>query len=306
MKKLLWMGCLLIAGVAFAQVPLTVFEQSKGTKTPVYEDIINWWRQADSASRRISMETIGMTDAGLPLHLATISSDGVSDYRKIKEDKKLVILVNNGIHPGEPDGIDASMLLAADIAKGKLKLPQQVVLAIIPVYNIGGCLNRSGNYRVDQNGPEAFGFRGNAQNLDLNRDFIKADSKEALAFAQIFHLTDPDILIDNHVSNGADYQHVITLLTSQHDKLGGAMGKYLNEVMEPALYSSMKRKGYDLVPYVNFDHRDKVEKGWEAFWDTPRYSSGYAALWNTFAETLSATRTINLYFDGIFHRVCRR
>ncbi|MCH5715439.1 M14 family metallopeptidase [Niabella hibiscisoli] len=229
------------------------------------------------------MKTMGMTDAGLPLHLVTISDDGVNNYLQIRKEKRLVILINNGIHPGEPDGIDASMLLAAAIAKGKLKLPNGIVLAIIPVYNIGGCLNRSAHYRIDQNGPEAFGFRGNAQNLDLNRDFIKADAKEALSFAQIFHLTDPAILIDNHVSNGADYQHVMTLLTSQHNKLGGEMGKYLNEVMEPALYSSMKKKGYDLVPYVNFDHRDKVEKGWEAFWDAPRYSSGYAALWNTFA-----------------------
>ncbi|MCH5689726.1 hypothetical protein LWM68_39175 [Niabella sp. W65] len=131
--------------------------------------------------------------------------------------------------------------------------------------------------------PGGFRVQGNAQNLDLNRDFIKSDSKEALSFAQIFHVTDPDILIDNHVSNGADYQHVMTLLTSQHNKLGGAMGQYLNETMEPALYRLMKNKGYDLVPYVNFDHREKVEKGWEAFWDAPRYSSGYAALWNTFA-----------------------
>ncbi len=283
MKKLLLLSCLLASFVAFAQLPVTVFERSCGKETPAYGEIIDWWKQADKASRKISISSMGMTDAGLPLHLVTVSSDGVSDYRQIKQEKRLVILINNGIHPGEPDGIDASMLLAADIAKGKLKLPRQVVLAIIPVYNIGGCLNRSDDYRVDQNGPEAFGFRGNAQNLDLNRDFIKADSKEALSFAHIFHLTDPDIFIDNHVSNGADYQHVMTLLTSQHNKLGGAMGQYLNEVMEPALYSSMKKKGYDLVPYVNFDHRDKVEKGWDAFWDAPRYSSGYAALWHTFA-----------------------
>jgi len=298
MKKLLLTGCLLIGAHAFAQLPVTVFERSGGKETPVYGEIIDWWKQADKASGKISIRTMGMTDAGLPLHLVTVSNDGVSDYRQIKREKRLVILINNGIHPGEPDGIDASMLLAADIAKGKLKLPRQVVLAIIPVYNIGGCFNRSKDYRVDQNGPEAFGFRGNAQNLDLNRDFIKSDSKEALSFAQIFHVTDPDILIDNHVSNGADYQHVMTLLTSQHNKLGGAMGQYLNETMEPALYRLMKNKGYDLVPYVNFDHREKVEKGWEAFWDAPRYSSGYAALWNTFAF-MPETHMLKPYYQRV-------
>ncbi|MGZ5135310.1 MAG: hypothetical protein ACXWCG_09175, partial [Flavitalea sp.] len=188
----------------------------------------------------------------------------------------------NGIHPGEPDGIDASMLLVRDIVTGKKKLPANVVLAIIPVYNIGGCLNRSENYRVDQNGPVAFGFRGNSQNLDLNRDFIKNDSKEATTFAEIFHLLDPDVFVDNHVSNGADYQHVMTLLTSQHNKLGGEMGTYLNQSFEPGLYSLMKKKGYDLVPYVSFSG-GSPDNGLTAYFDGPRYSSGYASLWHTFA-----------------------
>jgi hypothetical protein len=188
----------------------------------------------------------------------------------------------NGIHPGEPDGIDASMLLANEIISGKFSLPENVVIALIPIYNIGGALNRSAFYRVDQNGPEEFGFRGNSQNLDLNRDFIKCDSKEALSFTRIFRMLDPDIFVDNHVSNGADYQHVMTLITSQHNKLGGAMGNFLNKEFEPALYSSMKQKGWDLVPYVNH-FGETPDKGWTEFWDSPRYSSGYATLWNTFA-----------------------
>jgi hypothetical protein len=190
--------------------------------------------------------------------------------------------VNNGIHPGEPDGIDASMLLVRDIMNGKKKLPANVVMAFIPVYNIGGCLNRSANYRVDQNGPEAFGFRGNSQNLDLNRDFIKSDSKEARSFAEIFHLCDPDVFVDNHVSNGADYQHVMTLLSSQHSKLGGAMGRYMNKTLEPGIYSLMKTKGYDLVPYVSFGG-GTPDAGMVAYFDGPRYSSGYASLWHSFA-----------------------
>ena len=156
------------------------------------------------------------------------------------------------------------------------------MLAIIPVYNIGGCLNRSANYRIDQNGPEEKGFGGNSHNLDLNRDFIKCDSKEARSFAEIFHLIDPDIFIDNHVSDGADYQHVMTLLTSQHNKLGGSMGEFMNKQFEPALYSLMKEKGFDLVPYVNA-FGDTPENGWSEYWDSPRYSSGYATLWHTFA-----------------------
>ncbi len=266
-----------------AQHQTTLFEKSNGTQTPTYFQIIDWWKKLDEASSIISIKAMDTTDAGFPLHLVLISGDKDFNISSIKNKKKNIIFINNGIHPGEPDGIDASMILARDIAENKYKLPDHVVLAIIPVYNIGGCLNRSENYRVDQNGPEAFGFRGNAQNLDLNRDFIKCDSKNALAFTKIFHLLDPDIQIDNHVSNGADYQHIITLLSSQHNKLGGDLGDYLNKKMEPAIYQLMKEKGYDLVPYVNHFGDNTPDVGWTEFWDSPRYSSGFAALWNTFA-----------------------
>jgi len=185
------------------------------------------------------------------------------------------------------------MLLARDIVINKVKLPDNVVLAIIPIYNIGGCLNRSADYRVDQNGPEEFGFRGNSQNLDLNRDFIKSDSKEARSFAEIFHLTDPDVFLDNHVSDGADYQHVMTLICTQHSKLGGALGEYLNKTFEPGLYASMKEKGYDLIPYVNA-FGDTPDSGWPEFFESPRYSSGYAALWHTFSF-ISETHMLKPY-----------
>jgi hypothetical protein len=174
------------------------------------------------------------------------------------------------------------MLLVRDIITKKIVLPTNIKLAIIPVYNIGGCLNRSANYRVDQNGPEEFGFRGNSQNLDLNRDFIKNDSKEAQSFCALFQQIKPQIFIDNHVSNGADYQHIITLLTTQHNKLGGPMGSYLQNIMEPAIYTLMQQKKYDLVPYVNF-FGETPEQGWTEYYDGPRYSSGYAAMWHCFA-----------------------
>lgn len=260
----------------------TRFEQSKGTQTPTYAEAIDWWTKLDAASGKVKMMTMGMTDAGFPLHLIVVANNGDYNFTNIRKNNKRIILINNGIHPGEPDGIDASMLLARDIVSNKYALPDNIVLAIIPVYNIGGCLNRSANYRVDQNGPEEFGFRGNSQNLDLNRDFIKSDSKEARAFAEIFHLLDPDVFVDNHVSDGADYQHVMTLLTSQHSKMGPVLGDFMNKEFEPGMFAGMKQKGYDLIPYVN-SFGDTPEAGWPAFWDSPRYSSGYGALWQTFS-----------------------
>jgi hypothetical protein len=274
---------LLFPLLCFSQPITTLFERSNSTQSPSYHEIIRWWQQLDAGSGKIKMLTMGMTDAGHPLHLILVANSGEQNIDIVRKRDKRIILVNNGIHPGEPDGIDASMLLARDIVAGKYKLPDNVILAMIPVYNIGGCLNRSAHYRVDQNGPEEFGSRGNSQYLDLNRDFIKCDSKEARAFTTIFHLLDPDVFVDNHVSNGADYQHVMTLLTTQHNKLGGKMGEFLEKQFEPGLYTLMKGKGYDLVPYVNHFGDAPPENGWPQFWDSPRYGSGYGALWHTFS-----------------------
>ncbi len=282
MRRFLLLFCALIPSLLFAQTIPTKYEQSQFQETPTYQEAIAWWKMMDARFPQISMRAMGPSDAGFPLHLIIVSPDKDVDIASLKKKDKRFILINNGIHPGEPDGIDATMLLVRDIVTNKKTLPSNVVLAIIPVYNIGGCLNRSPFYRVDQNGPREFGFRGNSQNLDLNRDFIKSDSKEARSFAEIFHLLDPDVFVDNHVSNGADYQHIMTLLTSQHSKLGGVMGEYMNKQFEPGMYGLMKEKGYDLVPYVSFGG-GTPDMGLTAYFDGPRYSSGFATLWHTFA-----------------------
>ncbi|MGE7774105.1 M14 family metallopeptidase [Chitinophaga sp. NPDC101104] len=266
---------------AQAQDLTTKYERSGARETVTYAECIDYWKMLVRRFPQLHIREIGSTDAGFPLHLVTLSPDRDFDYASLHRKNRRIILINNGIHPGEPDGIDATMMLARDICLGKKKLPANVTLAIIPLYNIGGSLNRSEFYRVDQNGPDAFGSRGNAQNLDLNRDFIKADSRNARTFHQIYHLTDPDVFVDNHVSNGADYQHIMTLLSTQHGKLGGPMGAWLHDTFEPALYKMMQEKGYDLLPYVNH-FGPTPDSGWTAFADGPRYSSGYTTLFHTF------------------------
>lgn len=261
----------------WAQYPTTVFEKSGGTEASAYAETIDFFTRAATQSKQVEMVEMGTTDAGYPLHLVLISPDSNFDPQAWKKQGKVVIMVNNSIHPGEPDGTDASQLLVRDIATGKLKLPENIRLAIIPVYNIGGALNRGAHSRVNQNGPKEYGFRGNAQNLDLNRDFTKLDSRNAVSFNRVFQWLDPHILIDNHVSDGADFQHTMTLLTTQYDKLGEPLGSWLRSRFEPSIYADMKKKGWDLFPYVNFDSYD-LSRGMVQFYDPPRYSSGYAAL----------------------------
>jgi hypothetical protein len=186
MRNLVLLLLLMTSVSSKGQKFITRFESSGGKETATYHEVIEWWKKLDAASPIVHMQEMGTTDAGYPLHLVMVSSDKDFNPASLKKKNKNIILVNNGIHPGEPDGIDASMLLVREITEGKYKLPASVVLAIIPVYNIGGALNRSTNYRIDQNGPVEKGFRGNAQNLDLNRDFIKMDSEMHLHLPKFF------------------------------------------------------------------------------------------------------------------------
>ncbi len=258
----------------------TPFEKSSGEETATYEEVISFYLKLAKEYSSINVQTIGETDSGHPLHLVTYNPEGEFNFKKI-DSKKVTILINNGIHAGESDGIDASMLLFRDLANKKINTPKNTILSTIPLYNIGGALNRNSSSRANQNGPISYGFRGNALNYDLNRDFIKSDTKNAKTFAQIFHLVNPDIFIDNHVSNGADYQYTLTHLFTQHNKLGGNLGNYLHTKLMPNLESELKANKWDITPFVNI-YNQVPEIGFSQFLDHPRYSTGYTTLWNTF------------------------
>lgn len=254
----------------------TTFELSDGTQSASYDVGIKWWTTFSQTFDEAILEEYGMTDAGLPLHTITLSKNGLT-LAEVNKSSKTILLINNAIHPGEPDGVDASMLLYRDILYKNPSLLDSCILVCIPYYNIGGALNRNSHSRANQNGPEEYGFRGNAQNLDLNRDFVKCDSRNAESFAKLLQLLDPDVYIETHVSNGADYQYAITYLSTQPDKLGYQMGRYLRAIMNPALEAKMLTKGTEMVPYVNH-HSGPLKTSYTTFYDSPRYSSGLTTL----------------------------
>ena len=262
---------------------ITQFEKSGGTETSQYTDVINYFKELSSTYPELSVFEMGETDAGYPLHLVVYDSDGKTQLNTLKNSTKNRVLINNGIHPGESDGIDASMLLLRDIVQNDSlkKRYQNTLIAVIPIYNIGGSLNRNSHTRANQNGPIEYGFRGNTRNFDLNRDFVKQDTKNAAAFAEIFHRLDPDVFIDNHVSNGADYQYAISHLFTQHNKLGASLGEFIETQMRPAIERSMNAKKMPITPYVNV-WGGTPKEGWSQFYDSPRYSTGYTTLFNTF------------------------
>jgi hypothetical protein len=262
----------------YANAQLTPFERSKDKNyTATYSQVINYYHALARQYPQMKLFNVGTTDIGKPLTLVVLSRDKTFDPALIKKQNKRVLLINNGIHPGEPEGIDASMMLTRDLLK-KNALPKNVVICIIAVYNIGGCLNR-GQSRVNQNGPRAYGFRGNYRNLDLNRDFIKCDSRNALAFEQILNKWQPEVFVDNHTSDGADYQYVMTLIETQKDKQNPILADYTSKTLSPELYKRMKAKGCEMTPYVESEDASP-DSGIVSFLETPRFSTGYAAQHN--------------------------
>jgi hypothetical protein len=256
----------------------TPFELSKDKNyTATYAEVVTYYKGLAKQQPQMRLFNYGSTDIGKPLTLVVLSKDKVFDPVLIKKQNKRILLINNGIHPGEPEGIDASMMLVRDLLK-KNQLPKDVVLCFIALYNIDGSINR-GVSRVNQNGPRAYGFRGNYRNLDLNRDFIKADSKNAIAFAQILNTWQPEVLLDNHTSDGADYQYVMTLIETQKDKQNPILASYTSKTLTPDLYKSMKKSGFEMIPY-GAGEQGLPDSGIVSFMETPRFSTGFAAQHN--------------------------
>jgi hypothetical protein len=218
----------------------------------------------------------------VPIHAGVVSADGVFGREQIKQAGRPVFFNNNGIHPGEPEGVDACMALVRDFCTqpGRLAALGETVFLFVPLYNVDGSLNRSDTSRVNQDGPEQFGFRGNSRHLDLNRDFVKCDTLTAQVFNKFFTSWDPDVMVDTHTSNGADYAYTMTLIHTQADKLGGELGGFLKGIMLPYMFSEMERRGWPTCPYVN-PVKDSPDHGIAEFLETPRFSTGYAALHNT-------------------------
>jgi hypothetical protein len=249
------------------------FEQ-KENYSASYDEGINTFKQLAAASDKLELFEFGSTDIGKPLHYLVISPDKEFNH----PENNLVVFVNNAIHPGEPCGVDASLLLARDLAADKNMLEQLegITIVIIPFYNVGGALNRNSHSRANQNGPLFYGFRGNAKNLDLNRDFIKTDSRNAQSFNQLYNLWNPHVFLDNHTSNGADYQYTLTLIATQKDKLSGPLASLMSNDMLPFLYQKMAKTDLEMTPYVNSN--GPPDTGIYGFNETARYSTGYSTL----------------------------
>ena len=267
--------------ICFSQISFTQFD---GNTSPTYPELIAYYQNKAQEHKEIELYAMGTSDYGLPIYVCFVNGaqDSIQTFKKAKE--KTTVLINNAIHPGEPDGVNACVLWLEEWIRGGKRCENLPIVAIIPAYNVGGMMNRSSHSRANQDGPEEYGFRGSAQNLDLNRDFIKMDSKNMFAFASIYQAVNPDVFIDTHVSNGADYQYILTLITSMKERSAPSISKLTLQSLVPAIEKELLKKKINLFPYVEL-MEDTPDKGIMAFNDLPRYSMGYASLFHSISFT---------------------
>lgn len=257
---------------------ITPAEAANFVTTPDYAATRAWLEKLDAASPLLTMTVFGKTAQGRDLLLFTATKDGAT-----LDPKKPVVLVQAGIHSGEIDGKDASLMLLRDIAlRGKDRLLDHANLLFVPIFNADGH-ERAGPYnRPNQRGPSNQGWRTTAQNLNLNRDYLKADTPEMQAMLALIGRVKPDLYLDLHVTDGIDYQYDITFGFNGYDgryARSPAIGGWLDKIYRPAVTNALTAAGHIPGPLIfAVDDRNPdagISDGGAA---TPRFSNGYGDL----------------------------
>ncbi|MDW5264228.1 MULTISPECIES: M14 family metallopeptidase [Acidobacteriaceae] len=261
---------------------LTPGEKSCYATTPDYDDTMAYLRRVEAAAPgQVKIEGFGTTGEGRELDIVIASRDGVFDPAAIHAAKRPIVLVQNSIHAGEMDGKDACLALLRDmvINKTKAALLDRAVFVFIPMYNADGHERRSAYNRINQDGPAEMGWRGNGTNLNLNRDYLKADAPETRAFMAMYHHWLPDFFVDDHVTDGADYQYDVTFTIDDGPNLPAATVKWVDDVANPTLEKYVDAHGHLAFPnYINLVNDNDPAQGLGFNDDPPRFSTGYMVL----------------------------
>ena len=281
-----YMGLYLLLSAYFfsliAEDRQTYYEKSGYKATPRYDETIAYCRHLAEVSPQIYYTTYGVSPQGRSLPLLIIDKKGRKTAGEVRNSDNVVFLIQAGIHSGEIDGKDAGLMLARDIAvSGELvHLIDHVTILFLPIFNVDGH-ERFGAYnRVNQNGPQEMGWRTTAQNLNLNRDYLKADAPEMQNWLKLYNNWLPEFFADCHVTDGADYQYVLTYKIEQHGILDTTLITWVERNYLPSVQDAMQASGFPIIEYVSFRRAHDVESGMTTWATPPRLSDGYTAIHN--------------------------
>jgi murein tripeptide amidase MpaA len=273
----------------------TLAEQTDYQRTWNYADTIRFAQKLDKASDQIVYQSFGKSGEGRDLPLLIISGDKDFTPEKAKKSGKAIIFIQAGIHSGEIDGKDAGYALVRDIAitKTRADLLKDVVILFVPIYNVDGHELSSPFNRINQNGPSEMGFRATSTNLNLNRDYMKADAPETRAWLALWNEWKPDFFVDCHVTDGADFQYNVTYEYAHHQEVSPFIKNWMNEHFDGKIVKKVESEGNLLTHYVQFAGRE-VTGGVATFIATPRFATGYTPIRNR-AGLLIETHSLKPY-----------
>jgi hypothetical protein len=261
---------------------ITTGERTDFNETAPYAEAVEISHRLEHASRFVQVQTIGTTPEGRPLIALIVSKDRAFTPEAAARTGKVVILIQSGIHAGEIEGKDTVLMLVRDMTVAK-RYPtwlDHCIFVIVPVFNVDGHEYFSPYHRVQQNGPKSTGLRANAERLNLNRDYIKGDTPEMRAWLHLFNAWNPDFHIDNHVTDGADFQYDVTWDMARNQDLADPARAWVNDKFVPELNQRMEADGHLVAPYgaLRGGASGKREFYMEVF--SPRYSHLYVAVQN--------------------------
>lgn len=260
----------------------TYYENSGFKKTPPYLETMEYMNRLVGASPMVSAVSLGKSPQGRDISMMIIDRDGLKDPQAIRAKGRVIVLIQSCIHPGEPEGKDAGFIFLREllIEKKHRDLLNKTSILFIPILNVDGH-ERFGPYnRINQNGPEEMGWRTNAINLNLNRDFLKADAAEMHHWLRMFNTWLPDFFMDIHTTDGADYQYAITYAAEIFGTLDSGLTRWMTNIYEPRMKDKMNESGYPVFPYVQFRNWHDPRSGMETGAAPPMISQGYVALQN--------------------------
>ena len=259
----------------------TFAEQTDYRETPRYAETIAYSQKLDKASDLIAYKTFGKSGEERDLPLLIAATGKAFTPELARKQGKAVVLIQACIHAGESDGKDAGLALLRDIAitKTRAGLLSDVVILFVPIYNVDGHEYFNAYNRINQNGPSEMGFRANATNLNLNRDYMKADAPETRAWLALWNEWKPDFFIDCHVTDGADFRYNLTYEYAHFQEVSPFVKNWMDEHFDGKVVANVEKEGNLLTHYLEFNGRD-VSKGIATFIATPRFATGYAALRN--------------------------
>jgi murein tripeptide amidase MpaA len=230
---------------------LTTGEKTQWRQTARYDEAVRIMRRLAALSPEVKVIRFGTTSQGRPMYAMIVSSEKAFTPASAAKTNKAIILIQSGIHSGEIEGKDTALMLVRDmvITKTRAAWLKNATFLVIPVFNVDGHENRSPFNRANQNGPDITGTRAQAQELNLNRDYVKAATPEMRGFLALYHAWMPDFMFDNHVTDGADYQYDVTWDMAHHGDMGEPTRTWVNDRFIPEINKRMEASGHLVSPY---------------------------------------------------------